>query len=282
MMANSCAASTKRKRNTVWRHWLSFLHYTIPPIRPSELHICLWIVWMFKQKKKLAYNTVRSYLYSLAAELKFRGGRDIVGKDHSWFIHSTLKHFKSKLGTQPIVYRRPLTVDLLFSLLGTLDLSDFDTLVYATMLAVGVFCLLRIGELCWVRSGDRLKFIMNRDLTFNKGSIELTLWQTKTDRDRRGVKKWINDLKGVPFNPYEMVHRLKAMKLKSLRPVEPFFALSSGKAVSKAMLILFLQTHMKRLFPKVSQREWTGISLRKGGATSALRAGVSGGHPKAG
>ena len=199
---------------------------------------------MFKQKKKLAYNTVRSYLYSLAAELKFRGGRDIVGKDHSWFIHSTLKHFKSKLGTQPIVYRRPLTVDLLFSLLGTLDLSDFDTLVYATMLAVGVFCLLRIGELCWVRSGDRLKFIMNRDLTFNKGSIELTLWQTKTDRDRRGVKKWINDLKGVPFNPYEMVHRLKAMKLKSLRPVEPFFALSSGKAVSKAMLILFLQTHI--------------------------------------
>ena len=274
-MANSCAASTKSKRTTVWRHWLSFLHYahyTFHPIQPTELHICLWIVWMFK--KKLSYHTVRSYLYSLAAELKFRGGSDIVAKDHSWFIHSTLKHFKTKLGTQPIVYRRPLTVELLFHLLSTLELSSFD--VYATMLTVGIFCLLRIGELCWVQYGGAPKFIKNRDLTFGKGYIELTLWQTKTDRDRRGVKKWINDIKGAPFNPYKMVHKLKAMKLKSLKPEEPFFALESGKGVSKAMLIKFLQTHMKRLFPQVNVREWTGISLRKGGATSALRAGVSG------
>ena len=145
-MADSCATSTKSKRTTVWRHWMRFLRctdYSVPPIRPSELHICLWIVWMFK--KKLTYNTVRSYLYSLAAELKFRGGRDIVSEDHSWFIHSTLKHFKSRLGTGPIVYRRPLTVDLLFQLLKTLDLSKFDVYVYATMLSVGVFCLLRIG-----------------------------------------------------------------------------------------------------------------------------------------
>ena len=42
-------------------------------------------------------------------------------------------------------------------------------------------------------------------------------------------------------------------------------ALESGKGVSKAMLIKFLQTHMKRLFPQVNVREWTG-----------LRAGVSG------
>jgi hypothetical protein len=164
--------------------------YTIPPIQPSELHICLWIVWMFKkkknQKKQLTYNTVRSYLYSLAAEIKFRGGRDIVGGDHSWFIHSTLKHFKSRLGTGPIVYRRPLTVDLLFRLLDSLDLSLFDNYVYATMLVVGVFCLLRIGELCCGKTGGVLKFIKNRDLAFKKGYVELTLWNTKTDKERRG------------------------------------------------------------------------------------------------
>jgi hypothetical protein len=62
------------------------------------------------------------------------------------------------------------------------------------------------------------------------------------------------------------------MKLKSLCLDEPFFALGSGKAVSKFMLVRFLQVHMRR---QVSQGEWTGISLRKGGATSALRAGVS-------
>jgi hypothetical protein len=138
-----------------------------------------------------------------------------------------------------------------------LDLSLFDNYVYATMLVVGVFCLLRIGELCCGKTGGVLKFIKNRDLAFKKGYVELTLWNTKTDKERRGVKKWINDIK-APFNPYEMVHRLKAMKLKSLCLDEPFFALGSGKAVSKFMLVRFLQIHMRRLFPQVSQSEWTG------------------------
>ena len=120
------------------------------------------------------------------------------------------------------------------------------------------------------------KFIRNRDFTFRKGYVELTLWQTKTDKEKRGVKKWINDLKSAPFNPCEMVHRLKAMKLNCLSMDEPFFALASGKAVSKFMLVKFLQAQMRYLFPHIEQREWTGISLRKGGATSALRAGVTG------
>jgi len=133
-----------------------------------------------------------------------------------------------------------------------------------------------IGELCWIRYSDASKFIKNRDLCFKKGHIELTLWKTKTDKDKRGVKKWISDLKDAPFNPYRMVQKLNAMKLISMKPEEAFFALSSGKAVSKDMLIKFLQAQMAILFPRVSKHEWTGISLRKGGATSALRAGVSG------
>lgn len=219
---------------------------------------------------------MRSYLYSLAAEIKLRGGRDIVHDDHSWFIHSTLKYFKSRLGTGPIVYRRPLTIDLLHTLLHSLDLSDFDVLVYATMLAVGVYCLLRIGELCWCSSGGSQKFIRNRDFSFNRSCISFTLWRTKTDREGRGVKKWIGDIKTSAFNPLAMVVKLKAMKLNCLNLDDPFFALKTGKPVSKFMLIKFLQSNMGRLFPQVDIREWSGISLRKGGATTALRAGVAG------
>lgn len=109
MLASSCAQSTLKKRTTCWRHWLRFLAesgYSIHPIRPNELHVCLWIMWLFR--RKLTYITVRSYLYSLAAEMKFRGGNDIINEDHSWFIHCTMKHFKLRLGTAPLVYRSGL------------------------------------------------------------------------------------------------------------------------------------------------------------------------------
>ena len=66
------------------------------------------------------------------------------------------------------------------------------------------------------------------------------------------------------------------MKLKCMKPNDPFFALDSGNPVSKHMLIKFLQDKMAVLFPSIDVKEWTGISLRKGGATSALRAGVAG------
>lgn len=254
--------------------FLRFSGFTVPPIRPKELHICLWITWLFK--RKLSYNTVRTYLYGLASEIKIRGGIDIVGKDHSWFIHSTLKHYKSRLGNQPIVYRRPLTVDLLYSLLSCLNLEDFNTLAYATMLAVGVICLLRIGELCSVTYNKAKKFIRNMDLSFGPGYVQFTLWQTKTDTERKGVVKYVANLGNTSFNPYRMILKLKALKKTCLRPTDAFFALDSGKPISRSMLVQFLQTHMKRLFPKIDSREWSGISLRKGGATSALRAGVPG------
>lgn len=276
-MASSCASSTLNKRTTCWRHWLRFLRhsgFSIHPIRPSELHVCLWIVWLFK-KKRYAYTTIRSYLYSLASELKFRGGIDIVAEDRSWFIHSTLKHYKKSLGTAPIIYRRALTVDLLEKLLLSVDLSKFDNYVYGTMLTVGVYCLLRVGEICYSKMGKNFKFIRNKDLKFESNCIEFKLWFTKTDQEKRGVTKWISNI-STKFNPFQMMVRLKSMKTTDTGHEEPFFALKNRKPVSRLMLVDFLQREMKVIYPNIDSKEWTGISMRKGGATSALRAGVPG------
>jgi len=134
---------------------------------------------------------------------------------------------------------------------------------------------MRIGELCYTTDTGNPKVIKNGDMVFGENQIHITLWSTKTDQERKGVKKWITEVKG-PVCPLKMVQRLKATKLQCLRPNEPFFALESGKAVSKAMLVKFLQAQITRIFPGSNPKEWTGISLRKGGATSAIRAGVAG------
>jgi hypothetical protein len=227
-------------------------------------------------RKGLTYNTVRSYLYSLAAEIKFRGGIDILNKDNNWFIHATMKHFIKKLGNKPIIYRKALTVDLLESLLCGINLSTFDDWVFATMLVVGVYCLMRVGEICSSTYEKKSKFIRNRDITFNKDHVLFTLWSTKTDTGNLGMLKWITDIKNVRFNPFDMVCRLKMMKTNTTGLNDAFFTLSSGKIVNRYMLVTFLQTNMLKVFPGCNVREWTGISLRKGGATSALRAGIPG------
>lgn len=276
-MSSASAQSTSRRRSTVWRHWLRFIHeadYSIIPIRPSELYICLWIVWLFK--RGLTYGTVRTYLFSLASEIKYRGGSNILSKECNWFIHSTLKHFQLAKGSSPIVYRRPLTVDLLCKVLERVDFSDFDSRVYATMLAVGVFCLLRIGEVCDTRIDGKHKFIRNKDLIFRINHIEFILWRTKTDVEGRGVKKYIAKMESFKWSPFQLVHRLKILKLNFNEPNDPFFVLKSGKVVSRYLLVKFLKLRMREIAPNIDSNEWSGISLRKGGATSAMRAGIPG------
>jgi integrase len=275
-MATSSAPSTIAKRTTVWRLWIRFIrasNFSIPPIQSTELHICLWLVWLFR--RRLTYNTVQTYLFSLSAELKLRGGRNILQDGYKWFIHSTMKHFLRSKGNVTIKYRRPLTVDLLNKLLCSLDFTDYNTRVFATMLTIGVYCLLRIGELCHTKAKEIVKFISNKDFVFKSGFIELTLWQTKTDSKRQGIKKYIVKT-NAEFCPYDLLHKLKVIKSGSSGPDEPFFTLADGRPVSRYLLVKFLRQKMINIFKDIDINEWSGISLRKGGATSALRAGVAG------
>jgi integrase len=277
MFGSAYAPSTRRKHTTAWRHWLRYLQlaeFSIPPIRPSELHICLWLVYLFK--RHYSYNTIKTYLYSLASEIRIRGGKNIVIPYESWFVHTTLAYMKKSLGTGPITFRRPLTIDLLALLFKILDLKDYDTYVYACMLTMGVYCMLRVGELCYSKDEGVEKYIRNGDITFYSDYISYTLHNTKTDKDKRGVKKYIADIKSAVINPFDFMRMIKNIKTNSSISSEPFFTLKNGKPVSRPMLVKFLQDKMKIIFPAVPANEWTGISLRKGGATSAIRAGVAG------
>jgi hypothetical protein len=159
--------------------------------------------------------------------------------------------------------------------LKNINLADYDTRVYATMAVVGVFCLLRIGELCSVKYENRSKFICNKDIKFAKGHAVFTLFNTKTDKDKKGVVKAAGDARGHP-NPYRMLYVLKSTKTSSTGAAEPFFALRNGRPVTRYLFVKWLKTTLQHVFPQIPAEEWNGISIRKGGATSALRAGVAG------
>lgn len=151
-ISESAAPSTLVKRRTAWNHYLTYRN-TVKrrdsPICPTQLTICLFLIYLFQ--RGLTYGTVKSYMFSLASELKIRGGKNILEPFDSWFIRATLKHYRIKIGNKPIRYRRPLTTEVLVSLVKSLDFSIFDNRVYGTMAVIGFYGLLRIGELCFMR-----------------------------------------------------------------------------------------------------------------------------------
>lgn len=64
------------------------------------------------------------------------------------------------------------------------------------------------------------------------------------------------------------------MKSADVKGSGVFFALSTGQPVTRQMFVTFLKQKLARIFPNINPNQWSGISLRKGGATSAMRAGV--------
>src|SRR5438067_1902841 len=115
--------------------------------------VCLWIVHLFQEN--YAYNTVRSYVFSLASELKFRRGQNFLDAPNAWFIHTTLKHFLKTRNASTLTFRRPITIDILPLILKNSDMGNFTTRSMVTMVIVGVLGCFRIGEICSKTEGKR-------------------------------------------------------------------------------------------------------------------------------
>lgn len=244
---------------------------TVRPLHPTELEVCLWLVYL--HKKKLAHSTIKVYLYALSSEVKLRGGGQIVKPHVSWFIHTTLKAIQKTMVPSLLVFRRPLTVPLMEKLITSLDLKKYDELLLGAMVTVGVYGLFRVNELCYKKAGGVEKFIKNSDVKFQADRITFLIYRTKTDPM---VKKVIGNVPGARWNPCALLRAFKNIKTNSWKQSDALFSLESGKPVTRAILVKFMQTKLKVVFPNVNITEWNGISLRKGGATSAMLAGVPG------
>jgi len=97
-----------------------------------------------------------------------------------------MKFIKRRLGGATLHYRRPLTLDLLASLIKSVNLTDYDTRVMITMIVVGTFGLFRIGEICYVKRKRDVKFIRNCDAR-EKDQFKIILYGTKTDTEKKGI-----------------------------------------------------------------------------------------------
>lgn len=217
----------------------------------------------------LSPGTIRVYLYSLSAEVKRRGGPGFLVPRGSWFIHSTMKAIKKDGPHAAGVFRRPITVPILSKLVQSVDLGFGDNLLFCAMASLGIFGCCRIGEVCGsVKRGVKI-FIRLRDVVFHPNYVEVTLHNTKTAPI---VKKYIANIDGA-LNPWQLLHSYRCTRIGARRE-DAFFVHGDGKMVKRPEFIAFLRDNLGKIFPGIPREQWNGASLRKGGASSAVQAGV--------
>lgn len=273
LMGFAVASSTSDKRRVSWRHWTAFrreFHTTGSPISPSEIDICLWLTYLYN--KGLRASTIRAYMYALSSEIKSRGGTSFIKPLESWFIRATIRAIDRKDDPSKITLRQPLTTDLLAKLADLIDISKGDNFVYITMLYVGVFGLFRINELCYSKVKGSKKFIKFQDVQFFPDHVKITIFNTKTEKK---VIKVLGKLERSKDDPYRIFFAF-FNSIAEREPEKPVFTTRRGIPVTRQMLVNFLQATMPKVCPEENPLVWNGISLRKGGATSAIRAGVPG------
>ena len=65
-------------------------------------------------------------------------------------------------------------------------------------------------------------------------------------------------------------------KTRGYGPNDPVFTTKQGQHVSRTRLVAFMREGLSKAFPNIPATDWSGISLRRGGATSEARAGIPG------
>ena len=212
-------------------------------------------------------STVRGYLRRASTVSKDRGGKGLIKEEWRRVINRTYKQ-TAKLYNNVFSKRLPLTTDILRKIKPFLDPTQHNDRALWAVLCLGVFTLARIGELLPTASSN-LK-MSRKDLYIRGDKGTLFLIGTKTDKERKGVELpfFRNGTDCCPIAAMNAYLTGAGLKSKS-----PLFVDQEGKRMTQATVV----SRMRQLLDKAGLRgtDFSGISLRRGGAQTLLRLGAS-------
>jgi site-specific recombinase XerD len=228
----------------------------------SEKLIVHWMV-----DAALAPTTVKQYFSSIRSVHRVLGLPD-PGVDTP-VVQLALRGLQ-KLHTKPVRVKLPITVDMIVRMRSFFDFSaHYDRCVYAAI-CVGVFGMLRSGEL--VRAESRFGPLRRKHVTLGQGVFSLFIAGSKTDMFGKGHRLQLVAT-GFAACPVVALSQYVNRAPFTLKSDEPLFMLSADVPLSRAVLVAKLSALVARLGSDPSC--YAGHSLRRGGATSYAAAGVS-------
>lgn len=228
---------------------------------PSEITLCLFVVFL---SLSLAPGTIRNYLFGIRDFHLGRGySNPLVPAICLWRVMGAL--YKA-CGT-PRGRRRPVTVHSLGVFFGYVDFSLHDSVVLWSMCTVGVYALLRIGELAPSRDEYKVRKTGWRSAA-TLAAIKLPKHKSDQLNSVKIILTAIDNWSCPISNTNYMLKASSDAAKKS-----PFlWALEDGSPATSGHLIAFVRRLCIRC--GLNPDDYNGISFRKGGALSLSLAGV--------
>lgn len=225
---------------------------------PSEETLVLWVLY---ESRWLKGSSVHAYLHGVRDFNIDLGFGNVLSQ--KFRLVKVMKMIRKEDEGETGV-RLGVTVPLLLELRDTLNLDIHDDRLLWASWCLGVFCLMRVGELV----GDRRL----RDLSLGSAGGRLWLNRSKTDYLGQGVSLsfYRNSTGACPWTAADLYVRMSEV---SLDADGPLFVKADGTRMTRDWLIMEMRAALELLGYDGSL--YNGISFRRGGAQSLALAGVS-------
>ena len=254
------------------------------PIRDDIL--CQWVSNM-AQVAKLLSGTILNYVYGVINEANTReinnnnnnnnNSNNSMPYTYGQFrqLCQVIDGIRKRDAGHVSKIRMPLTIDILDRCYSQMNLSlANDRLIWAA-LTMAVHGMLRCGEFTVDKESEPARLLQS-DLEYkvsNQEYYRIFLRKSKTDPYGNGV--WVTlYATGGRTCPYQAMSRyISQLPQHQSHPNMPLLVSTNGKPLLKSLLV----GRMKSMLGNVGEDSdlYTGHSLRKGGATSLMLAGVS-------
>jgi hypothetical protein len=282
LMQQSVASSTRKTYQAGYECYKKFsllnnlgLQQDMPPV--SEDLLMAFAAHCFNSLD-MSYATIKLYICGIRF-IYITSGLSGPFDAHSPLnrLQLVLKGIK-KSGTNSTKTRLPITVDVLHSICGRLQLgmfSPYTDILMETVCVVAFFGFLRCAEFTCNKTFDATSNLCLGDISFQDTHVILKLKQSKTDPFRKGV-----DIKlfcmGSGICPTCLLARYLKLR-KNLFPmasaqVDSCFLTEEGRPLTRAQFLTYLKQVLKSAGHDDSK--YTGHSFRIGAATSAATAHI--------
>jgi site-specific recombinase XerD len=291
LLTAGLSASTRAGYGQNIHRWLTFCASLPVPVDPLRAPETVWALFATQLAREgLQKDTVAKYITAIRA---FYADNATPVPDHTGYLQRVVKG----IARNPIHAQRrpkkperlPLTISVLARLRRVLTMTSYDHCLLWIVSLVGVYGLLRAGEITDVRGKlpsaerERRTVRMSHVTILNQGAtLQLHVPVTKTSQIN-GMFVYYARNNALPdicpiraFFTFMEKRRALHLSARAQSPDSPLFLTTEGVTLARRDYVNMLRHALRASgITDIEIPRFTGHSLRRGGAQSLLDAGMT-------
>ena len=264
-LGHAVEASTLLTYNSHLQSYLNFCKLHAFPIEPTPDTLSYYIVYMAHQIKPAS---VAAYLSGICNTLQPHFP-DVRSSRNSPLVTKALAGMRKVRGLPPTQRKRPLSSEDLSTLLSNFKPTNYDNVLFCTMLLTGFAALLRLGEMTQPDNPHKRsnrKSTLRHSLILSEHQFSFHLPFHKADRLYQGNMVVVLRKPDPESDPLAYMRAYLSQR-DNLFPYHPELWLTSSRSIPTYSW--FVAKLRSTLGPNVG-----GHSIRSGAATALALAGV--------